>query len=149
MSRAVMQQALEAMELAYDHLEYNTKVEQRVCHVTIKAIAALREALAEPQGGQQPVAWIPKWAHDRLTGQLGAVADPVTWGINSPLYAAPTNDAVALYTHPAPDHTALLREARDALALAKALLARVWGAPSDARIDATLARLDAALGDKE
>jgi len=48
----------------------------------------------------KPVAWLPKWAHDRLTGQLGSVSDPVTWGINTHIYAESTPETVPLYTAP-------------------------------------------------
>jgi len=49
---------------------------------------------------QEPVAWLPKWAHDRLTGQLGSVSDPVTWGINTHIYAKSTPETIPLYTAP-------------------------------------------------
>jgi len=54
--------------------------------------------LAKPE--QEPVAWLPKWAHDRLTGQLGSVSDPITWGINTHIYAESTPETVPIYTAP-------------------------------------------------
>jgi len=48
----------------------------------------------------EPVAWLPKWAHDRLTGKLGKIADPVTWGVNAPVFVRETPDTIPLYTAP-------------------------------------------------
>lgn len=64
--------------------------------------AELREAIEQAEK-QEPVAWIPNWAHDRLTGQLGAVANPVTWGINTHLYANEVENTLPLHTAPPRD----------------------------------------------
>lgn len=61
---------------------------------------ALRTALAAEPTKQEPVAWVQKWAIDRLTGQMGAVSDPVTWGIDAPLFTCAVHHSVPLYTAP-------------------------------------------------
>jgi hypothetical protein len=66
-----------------------------------QAIIAARDAQwAEMLKGQEPVAW-------RYKGKLHEF-DPSDW-------ASPEFAITPLYTHPAPDHTALLRQALEAL----------------------------------
>jgi len=108
MSREIMQQALDALKLVYEQADFSNGVtdptgtmdEGKVVigGIVSDAVAALEAELAKPE--QEPVAWLPKWAHDRLTGQLGSVADPVTWGINTHIYAKSTPETVPLYTAP-------------------------------------------------
>lgn len=82
---------------------------------------------AEPQGEQQPVAWGNFKKDGTCVGLSQHPEDIARWINPKPLY-----------THPAIDHTALLREARDALENGR----NEW---SRAEL---IARLDAALGDK-
>ncbi|MEY4720061.1 MAG: hypothetical protein RL563_2679 [Pseudomonadota bacterium] len=99
--------SIEAMKMALEALQYPWKSQP---HTVVNAITALRAAIAEAamqrltdvqqEMEQQPVAWVPQWAHDRLTGQLGAVANPLTWGVDAPLFARQTDDTVPLFTHP-------------------------------------------------
>lgn len=64
----------------------------------------------QQQDDDPPVAWVPKWAIDRLTGNLGAVSDPVIWGETAPLYIRETDGCTPVYlrsTPPAQDDEAL------------------------------------------
>ena len=60
-------------------------------------IERLRALAAPSVPSGEPVAWAPQWAIDRLTGQLGAVADPVTWGVNAPLYVRAVPHCAPIY----------------------------------------------------
>lgn len=63
-----------------------------------------------------PVAWIPHWALMRLTGKLGAVADPVDWGVDAPLYVSQAMDS-----HPVYDAAALRAVERETIEQCAAL----------------------------
>ena len=49
---------------------------------------------------QEPLGYLPKWAFDRLTGDMGSVSDPLTWGLYTHVYKKPVEHAVAIYTAP-------------------------------------------------
>lgn len=48
----------------------------------------------------EPIGYLPQWAVDRLTGKMGAIADPVTWGLHAPIMSGSCPHTVAIYTSP-------------------------------------------------
>lgn len=57
----------------------------------------------------EPIGYVPRWAVDRLTGKMGAAADPITWGLYAPIMSRPCPNYVGIYTSPqVPEDTALL-----------------------------------------
>lgn len=97
-----------------------------------KAHAAYQRA-QQPQSAE-PLAWLPKWAHDRLTGQLGAVSDPVLWGISATLYVEQTDNTVPVYTTPQPSAGVVMperKECDDGYPSDDWLIASAWNACLD------------------
>lgn len=55
----------------------------------------------EPVAGQtRPLGYLPKWSVDRLTGDMGKVADPLVWGLYTHVYLSSVDHSVAIYTSP-------------------------------------------------
>lgn len=61
---------------------------------TLAALPMLTERKGEPIG------YVPRWAVDRLTGKMGAAADPITWGLYAPIMSRPCPNYVGIYTSP-------------------------------------------------
>lgn len=69
----------------------------------LKGYNDARAALDAQRAGREAIGWLPKWALGRLTGEIGSVADPVTWGIDTHIYKSnkPVPDCVPIYAEAA------------------------------------------------
>lgn len=62
---------------------------------------AMAQQAAEPVAGKtRPLGYLPKWSVDRLTGDMGKVADPLVWGLYTHVYLSSVEHGVAIYTSP-------------------------------------------------
>jgi hypothetical protein len=57
-----------------------------------------RKSQAEPMPNL--IGYLPKWAFDRLTGDIDSASEPLTWGLYTHVYKTAVDHAIAIYDAP-------------------------------------------------
>ena len=101
MPRAAVEQALSTLEGwgNYDKWVWHESALSTAKKNTAEMVQVLRAALDQPQGVQEPVAWLhPDWPAKKYKG------------VQSPVTTYMVNDWILLYTHPQPRRESLTDE---------------------------------------